>query len=114
MREKAGDYDYTLTRLVRSVTRATNGQEEQTFTAQAGYLWAGIEENAGRRQTDYGATQTGADAVIRVRGWPTLSALDRLQDSYGRVWIVENIARSKTPYELRIEAHRFDALTLSG
>lgn len=86
----AGNYPDRLRRLVRSVTKNTaNGQDEESFT-QGDYYWCDIEYTNGRRQTDYGATQTGADVTITFRNYPTLSALDRMTDGTS-TYVIDNI-----------------------
>ena len=107
----AGIYGDRLQRLVRTVTKnPQTGQDEETFTP-AEWLWATVESLTGRRQRDYGADQTGADAVIRVRNWPTLSALDRLsRPVWGETYVIDTIAYGDN--ETVCTCIKYDDLTL--
>jgi len=105
----AGNYPDRLRRLVRSTDKnAQNGQDEETFTPGA-YYWCRVETPNGRRQKDYGATQTGADVTIFVRNFPTLTALDRLTDG-ATVYVVESVRPGVN--ELIAEGNYFDELDI--
>ncbi len=107
----SGDYYDRLQRLTRSVTKnPDNGQEEETFTPSE-YLWGRIDYANSRRQKDYGSDQTGADGIISIRNYPTLSPLDRLySQEWGEVWVIESIKRGNN--ELICECSKFDDLDL--
>jgi head-tail adaptor len=109
----AGKYAERLTWKRRTTTKNTvNGQDVETFIDN-GFLWANIEITSGRKQTDYGAEQHGADATIRVRNWPTLSALDRLYSAeWDELWIIANLRRGDN--ELVCECVKYDALDLGA
>ncbi len=102
-----GNYPDRMTWLVRSTTTdTTNGQPVESFTP-SGSLWCRVEETNGRRQRDYGVEQPGADAVIYVRNYPNLSALDRLQSlQWGDIFQIEHVHRGKN--ELVIQAFKID------
>lgn len=105
----AGNFTDRLQRLVRSTTKNTdNGQDEETFTPGDWY-WCRIEVTGGRRQEDYGAMQTGADATIFIRNTPALTALDRMQDDT-TVYVLDNIRQGDN--ELIVEARYYDELAL--
>ncbi len=104
----AGIYNTRLRRLVGTRTEdATTGQEVLTH-AGTGYLWCSVEETNGRRQSEYGATQTGADATIRVRNYPTVTVDDLLEDTDGNIWRIDAIHAGDN--ELVLEAFRHDTL----
>ena len=108
----AGNYADRLTWKKRSVTKDNLGQDKETF-ADNGGLWGDIDLTNGRRQTDYGSSQTGADAVIRIRNWPTLSALDRLYSAeWNELWVIAHLRRGEN--ELVCECVKYDALDLGA
>ena len=109
----AGEYADRLKWKKRTITKnAANGQDEESF-ADNGFLWAAIELTAGRKQTDYGATQTGADATIRIRNLPAVSALDRLEAvEWEELWVIDHVRRGDN--ELVCECVKFDALDVGG
>ncbi|MBX9677422.1 MAG: head-tail adaptor protein [Gemmataceae bacterium] len=109
----AGQYADRVTWRKRTITKKPdNGQDVEQF-ADNGQLWASIELTGGRKQTDFGATQTGADAVVRVRNMPTLSALDRLYSAeWGELWVIDHVRRGDN--ELVCECVKFDALDLGA
>lgn len=113
MSNGAGEYCDRVEWLQRSIEKdTTNGQDKELFTS-VGYLWASVELNSGRRQRDYGADQTGADATVRIRNYPAVSALDRLVlGEWNEVWVLENIRRGDN--EIIAEANKFDTLELGG
>jgi head-tail adaptor len=89
-------------------TNTSNGQDVESFPSGAAY-WCRVDEFNGRKQREYGAQQSGADATIYVRNWPELSALDRLTDGVD-VWVIESIKRGFN--ELICTANRYDSLVL--
>lgn len=104
----AGEYDTPLQRLAQSTAKnATNGQEEETFTPGSWY-WCAVEVTNSRRTTDYGSQQTTQEATIRVRNYPTLTALDRLQDGSGTTWVIDSMYTGDD--ELVCDCHAWDAL----
>lgn len=107
----AGSYsDRFVWRRRTSEKDPASGQEREAFSDN-GTLWGVLEEPAGRRQADYGAEQTGADATIRVRNWPALSALDRLYlPEWGELWVIDSVARGDN--ELVCRVRRYDSLDL--
>lgn len=96
--------------MIHSLTRDTvSGEDVLTFTDSGYHLWCDTEETNSRLQTDYGAPQTGADATIRIRNYPDVSAQDRLiDDFFGFVWIIESISYGDN--EIIATASRFDDL----
>jgi SPP1 family predicted phage head-tail adaptor len=109
----AGQYKDRLTWLKRTVTKnPNNGQDEETFTVN-GSLWGSVEPTTGRKAIDYGAEQTGADATIRLRNYPTVSALDRLElPAEGELWVIDHVRRGDN--ELVCEVVKYDDLNLGG
>lgn len=108
MSHQGGEYRDRL-RWFRRTTRkdSQTGQDIEVFTAN-GYLWASIESITGRRARDYGADQPGGLSEIRIRQYPAVSALDRLEAvEWREVWILEDIARGDN--EIIATAHRYDA-----
>jgi head-tail adaptor len=109
----AGQYKDRLTWLKRTVAKnPNNGQDEETFT-ENGFLWGSVELTTGRKSIDYGAEQTGADATIRLRNYPTVSALDRLElKAEGELWVIDHVRRGDN--ELICEVMKYDELNLGG
>ena len=108
----AGQYPDHMRLQVRSLEKNTvNGQDREVFT-NSQYLWCRIEINNGRRQRDYGATQTGADATIYVRNFLTgIQATDRLISiKWGDTWMIDNIRRGDN--EMIADVFKFDTLQL--
>jgi SPP1 family predicted phage head-tail adaptor len=106
----AGEYQDRLKWLKRTTTKDQYGQDVESFTNN-GYLWAAIEVTTGRKSVDHGGEQTGAEATIRVRQYPTLSALDRLEsEEWNELWIIDHMRRGDN--ELIVEAIRYDQLEL--
>jgi head-tail adaptor len=84
----------------------TLGQPEESF-ALNGYLWCQVESNQGRKQEDYGAERTGITATIRIRNYPEITALDRLESvEWGDLWVIESIGRGDN--ELIADCYLFD------
>lgn len=107
--------NYVQTRLIWLVptitTDATTGEEIQVHARNEDqpYLWASVEELAGRRQTDTGATQTGVDVEIRVRNYPAVNVKDLLKDEYQEyVYRLDSIRNGDD--EIVIDAFRYDSL----
>lgn len=109
----AGEYADRLTWKKRSTTKnADNGQDEESF-ADNGFLWANIDMTAGRKETAFGSPQTGADAIVRIRNLPAVSALDRLYSAeWEELWIIDHVRRGDN--ELVCECYKFDALDVGG
>lgn len=107
----AGNYYDRLRLHVRSIDKNTaNGQDEETFTPDA-YLWGRVEVESGRKQADYGANQTGADATIYVRNLPTVSALDRIEAvEWEETWVIDRVRRGNN--ELILDCFRYDELAV--
>jgi head-tail adaptor len=106
----AGGYGDRMTWKKRTTVKNALGEDEEVF-ADNGFLWSAIDLGSGRNNTDYGAEQTGADAIIRVRNWPGLSALDRLYSAeWDELWIIDNIVRGDN--ELVCNCVKYDALQL--
>lgn len=105
----AGEYADRLTWKKRTaVKNPANGEDEEVFT-DSGLLWCAVEEGSGRKQTDYGAEQSGEETTVRIRNYPAVSALDRLfSGEWGELWIIEDIARGNN--ELVCRCHRYDEL----
>lgn len=106
---RAGEYDTRLRWLqcVKTIN-TTNGDREGVFVPN-GYLWCAVEETNSRRQSEYNATQTGADVEIRVRNYPDLEATDRLQDvESGYVYKLDGIRNGDD--ELIVDGYRLDVL----
>lgn len=102
----AGTYSTRLRwwQCVRTVDAL--GQPTERFRSN-GYLWASIDIESPTRQQQYGGQHSGADADIRIRQFPSVSALDRLEDA-GDIWVIESISRGTN--ELVCRCSRFDAL----
>lgn len=109
----AGTYKDRLKWLKRIITKnPTNGQDEESFEDN-GSLWGSVELTTGRKAIDYGAEQTGADATIRLRNYPTVSALDRLElTAEGELWVIDHVRRGDN--ELVCEVVKYDELNLGG
>jgi head-tail adaptor len=106
----AGDYPDRLRWFVQSTTKDSVGQDVETFTDN-GLLWGSISPNSGRRQPDYGATQTGWDAELRVRNMPALKTEDRLYAiEWDETYIIDTIVRGNN--ELVLQCVKFDTLGL--
>ena len=105
----AGDYPDRLRLLQRVLTRDnTTGEQVETFTLTATYFWSRVEEDNGKSETTYGVEQSGAEATIYVRQYPTLSSLDRLVSTHGDTWILDG--RRRGDNEWVFDAYRYDEL----
>lgn len=106
--QQAGAYNARLRLLAGTRTKdPTTGQDVLTH-APYGYLWCSVEETNGRRQSEFGATQTGADATIRVRNFPAVTVDDLLEDGSGVVWHIDAIHNGDN--ELLLDCYRHDTL----
>lgn len=106
MANKAGIYTERLTRMVWTPdTDQENGQDVPNWVA-GGTLWGSVEETNGRRDTAYSATQTGADAEIRLRNYPDIGAQDHLIDTYSARWVIDYVYEGDN--EMILQVHRFD------
>lgn len=105
----AGKYTENLTWKQRTITKdTTNGQDVESFTNN-GFLWCAIDSVTGTQRRDYGSEQTAADVIVRVRNYPSLSALDRLYSAkWDETYIIEDIGRGDD--ELICRCYRYDEL----
>lgn len=105
----SGEYGSRLRWLVCvRETDPDTGSVEESFVP-SGWLWCSVEETSGRRQSEYNAPETGANADIRVRNFPALSALDILEDEdAGYYWKVDSIHNGDN--ELVCDCYRRDEL----
>jgi len=107
----AGVYTSRLLWLKCTKTKnEDNGDLEDTWSAN-GYLWCAVEEtNARQGQNEYDAPQTGVDVEIRVRNYPALATIDRLEDTYyGYMYQITGIRNGDD--ELIVDAFRRDSFT---
>lgn len=107
----AGQYTSRLLWLKCTKTQnSTNGDLEETWSAN-GYLWCSVEEtNARQAQPEYDSPQTGVDVEIRVRNYPALAVIDRLEDTYyGYLYKLVGIRNGDD--ELIVDAYRLDGFT---
>jgi head-tail adaptor len=104
----AGDYPDRVRILRRNATVDEIGGVHECFFYD-GWLWARVEEENGRRENEYGGTQTGADGTIYIRNYPDISPLDRIEDNYGLVWRIDSIHQGDD--ELLATVSRDDSLT---
>lgn len=74
----AGDFSqpYTWDRYSTTLDAAT-GQLVPHYTSN-GTLWGSLQTIVGMTGTEYASTQSQSEAIITLRQWPTVSALDRL------------------------------------
>lgn len=106
----AGEYRQRLVWLKRTTSKGTTGQDEETFTDN-GRLWCAVSDGSGRQYRAYGSEQSGSDFTVRVRNFPALSALDRLQAyGSGELYVIESIGRGEN--ELVCTCQHFDDLNL--
>lgn len=78
MARQAGDYESSLTWLVRSVTKNTStGQDVETFTDN-GILWGSVSSDTAIEANAFGALQSQSTGSIRLRQYPDVKATDRL------------------------------------
>jgi head-tail adaptor len=107
--QPAGDYRHRLSHLIASRLRNDEtGEDEETHTP-SGYLWCNVNETNGRRGIELGATQTGADATIRIRNYPSVKATDLLRDeARSHTWRIDSIHRGED--ELIATCYRLDSL----
>lgn len=104
-----GDYNKRLQRLVCNGERSTtDGGPEPTYTAGAWY-WCAIDYTGSSVRDDYDGNQSAQDAVIRVRGNPTLSPRDKFQDADGRLWVIESMFPNPNVFELVVNAYSRDS-----
>lgn len=104
---KAADYTSRLKWLkVVRPTDSTYGNKLDTYETN-GYLRCAVDESSGQRQTEDGSIQTGARGTIRIRQYPSFTALDLLYDeAFGYVWQVESLYVGNN--ELVCDAFRLD------
>lgn len=102
---KTGSYNNRCTWLQRSTSTSSIGQQEETFSSN-GYLWCAIDNVSGRKQTDYGAQRTGNYSTIRIRNYPAITAVDRLQDNLDNIWVIESITKGDN--ETICDCYKFD------
>lgn len=73
-----GTYSESFTWLQRSTTRDTStGADVEDFTSN-GTLWGSIEPSTGQESMSYGDKISQSVAIIKLRQFPAVSALDRL------------------------------------
>lgn len=84
----AGDFSESFNWLVRVITRDfATGADAESFPgdpdddrliADAPVLWGSLVSSTGQEATIYGERASQSDAVITLRQFPAVSALDRL------------------------------------
>lgn len=100
-----GDYDTRLVLMRRDDGKDSEYGGRQKSFADAGLLWASVEETTAGKRRQYLQIETRADAVIRVRGLPSISSHDRLRvKSSGQVYRLEGVRIGDN--ELVCEAYR--------
>lgn len=104
----AGNYPDRLMWQVRNIEKDEIGQDVESF-GDADTLWCRVDYTNGRRQKDYGATQTGAAVTIYIRNYPTVKALDRLTDGT-TTFIIDNL-RPGTD-EIIADGNYYDTLVI--
>lgn len=105
----AGQYNTRLTWLQQTTVTDEDTGDVVNVHVPAGYLWASVSEDSGRRQEEAGAPQSGVNVEIRVHNYPDLLATDLLEDDFfGYVYHLDSIHNGND--ELIIEAYRYDKL----
>jgi head-tail adaptor len=86
-----GEYrDRVQQMVLNKVTNPTNGDGEDQYVFGP-RLWASIEQQTATEGERGSITQTGATAVIRIHGFPSVKAYDLLTDRYGQRWEIFGI-----------------------
>ncbi len=106
----AGFYNVRFIWLKQSyVPDETRGDPNQeTFAPQIGPLWGNLQLVSSSEEQKMGGGRAMATATIRLRGIPPISALDRLQDGWGRIWWVDGRRVDFQNWEVICDAHEFD------
>lgn len=90
----AGKYSAKFEWLQASTLKETTyGQEKMTWSNN-GELWCEVEELSASEQLGYGATMSEATARIRVRQYPGVRAVDRLESkTWNEVYQIDGVYR---------------------
>lgn len=103
--KKAGEYNCHIEQLRQTYTRlATTGEELESWEV-VGELWAKIEFQSGSRAIELGGMQTGVDAIISVRNFPTVTPLDRFSFD-DQIYLINHIRKGDN--ELICDCQYFD------
>lgn len=87
-----GSFKTRVVILRRSAsTEVRFGDREESYDP-AGEAWAEIDEVGGSKRRGFQQVETRADALVILRGWPDVSAADRLRvKATGLVYRLESI-----------------------
>lgn len=97
--------------LIGAYTLDTDNGQQVLTHSDNGYLWANVEELGGRREEELGAVQTGVDATVRIRNYPTVRTIDLLEDeALGYVWRIQTIHNGDD--EIICDCFRWDELVM--
>lgn len=103
-------YPALYTWLKRELTTNDVDNERKESWPENGTLWGSYpDETFGRRNTEFGADQSGSNATILIRHRPALSANDRLIFE-GRTWIIDSIHRDGL--NLSCDCYSYDTLVV--
>lgn len=75
---QAGKYSEAFTLLLQTITPDGDGAPVESFPAQSGTLWGSLEPSTGEEAMAYGAMTGQSVAIIRLRQFPPVRAVDRL------------------------------------
>ena len=101
-----------FTLLARTTTKdANSGQDVEVFTAGQ-VLHGTIETQAGNEGEAYGALQSQSDAIITLRQWPAVSALDRVvHRQFAETYVITGVSRQGL--NTILQAKKYDELVLA-
>src|SRR5437868_2624586 len=101
----SGWYDRCFTRLVRDTSKDSFGGTEYTFVDSGNAYWGSLEQTGSVEVDERNRTTTHTTARIVLRGWLTLTTLDRLVDTeWDETYIITSIARGDD--EIIVEAYK--------
>jgi head-tail adaptor len=75
---QAGKYSEAFTLLSQTITKDADGTPVEAFPPQDGTLWGSLEPSEGEESKAYSAMTGQSIAVIRLRQFPPVRAVDRL------------------------------------
>ncbi len=86
----------------------TTGDKPKSYGSQ-GYLWGKYEAEGAAETVVQGATRTTVYGTITLRGFPTVTAKDRLVFvEFNETYLVDGVRRNFAKNELICDVHRLD------
>ncbi|OWK37892.1 head-tail adaptor protein [Fimbriiglobus ruber] len=97
----AGEYRWRFEWLVCVRTPdGVTGDNPKSYPSTGNYLWGNYSAQSSNEQDKYGAIRTVTQGEVRVRGFPNISAEDRLYYfNFGETYDVTGVRRDFENYE---------------